>query len=179
MKVIYTHSFGLPHSYVSKTTRILTKSQSWARSRINLLARRLQSWEARLGTRTLVRKCGRGANNKGRIGFGAAEAFADAGAIVTILSSSQEKVDDAVRRLNSPNVTGLVANVRDEKAFTDAIVSLAPLDHLVFSSVDKIIRGPLADADLDEAKHLFGVKFWGSIIVGKSERPDIIPSGAK
>jgi hypothetical protein len=46
-------------------------------------------------------------------------------------------------------------------------VSLAPLDHIVFSSVDVIIRGDLASADLDEAKHLFGVKFWGSVVVGK------------
>lgn len=46
-------------------------------------------------------------------------------------------------------------------------MSLAPVNHVVFSSVDKIIRGSLADADLDEARGLFGVKFWGSVLVGK------------
>lgn len=102
-----------------------------------------------------------------RIGFGAAEALAEAGAIVTIISSSQENVDKAVGRLNNPNVQGRVGDVRDEETFTQLLVSLAPLDHLVFSGVDKIIRGPLADANLDEAKYLFGVKFWGSIVVGK------------
>ncbi|KAJ5233004.1 hypothetical protein N7468_005960 [Penicillium chermesinum] len=34
-------------------------------------------------------------------------------------------------------------------------------------TVDKIIRRSLADADLDQAKHLFGVKFWGAITPGK------------
>lgn len=93
----------------------------------------------------------------------------EAGAHVTIISSSQEKVDGAVTHLNNANAQGKVANVRDEAQFTSTLLSLAPLDHIVFSSVDKIIRGPIADADLDDAKHLFGVKFWGSVIVGKGK----------
>jgi hypothetical protein len=64
-------------------------------------------------------------------------------------------------------VKGLAGNVRDEANFTKLLLSIAPLDHIVFSSVDIIIRGPLADANLDDAKHLFGVKFWGSVVVGK------------
>lgn len=65
------------------------------------------------------------------------------------------------------NVQGRVGNVRDEASFTELLISLAPLDHVVFSSVDKIIRGSLVEADLSDASYLFGVKFWGSIIVGK------------
>lgn len=104
-----------------------------------------------------------------RIGFGAAEILLEAGATVTIISSSQEKVTAAVSRLTPKGpVNGLVGDVRDEAAFTSLLVSLAPLDHVVFSGVDKIIRGPLADANLDEARHLFGVKFWGSFVVGKA-----------
>ena len=88
---------------------------------------------------------------------------------MTVISSSSEKVDAAVKLLNSPNASGQVADVRDEKATTEVLLSLAPLDHVVFSSVDKIIRGSFADVDLDEAKHLFGVKFWGSIVVAKGQ----------
>lgn len=101
------------------------------------------------------------------IGFGAAEALLDVGAHVIVVSSSEARVNDAVKRLDSLNVSGKVGNVRDEEAFTQLLISLAPLDHIVFSGVDVIIRGPLAEADLDEAKHLFGVKFWGSVVVGK------------
>lgn len=101
------------------------------------------------------------------IGFGAAEALLDVGAHVIVISSSEDRVNDAVKRLNSPNVSGKVGNVRDEEAFTKLLISLAPLNHIVFSGVDVIIRGPLAEANLDEAKHLFGVKFWGSVVVGK------------
>jgi len=74
-----------------------------------------------------------------------------------------------VKRLGGKNVDGKVGDVRDEKAFTELLRSLAPVDHVIFSGVDKIIRGSIADADLDEAKHLFDVKFWGSVVVGKGE----------
>lgn len=112
------------------------------------------------------------------IGFGAAEALLDVGAIVTIISSSADRVQAAVKRLNSPNVKGLVGDVRDEAAFVEVLLSLAPVDHIVFSGVDKIIRGRLEDMDFDEAKHLFGVKFWGAALVGRSVlKYDIISPG--
>jgi NAD(P)-dependent dehydrogenase (short-subunit alcohol dehydrogenase family) len=57
--------------------------------------------------------------------------------------------------------------VRDEEGYTQLLRSLAPLDHVVFSGVDKIIRGSFVDANLDDAKHLFGVKFWGAVVTGK------------
>ena len=102
-----------------------------------------------------------------RIGFGAAQAFIDAGAIVTVISSNQDNVADAVKRLNSPHVSGKVGNVRDEESFVEVLKSIAPVDHIVFSGVDLIIRGKLEDLDLDNAKHLFGVKFWGALLIGK------------
>jgi NAD(P)-dependent dehydrogenase (short-subunit alcohol dehydrogenase family) len=87
-------------------------------------------------------------------------------------------VNDAVRRLNSPNVSGVTADVRDEAAFVQVLQSLAPVDHIVFSGVDKIIRGKLEDLDLNDAKHLFGVKFWGAVVIGKAVlKYDIIRKG--
>ena len=84
-----------------------------------------------------------------------------------MISSSSDRVKEAVKRLNSPNVDGVPGNVRDEAAFIEVLQKLAPLDHVVFSGVDKIIRGRLQDMELDDAKHLFGVKFWGAVVVGK------------
>ena len=39
----------------------------------------------------------------------------------------------------------------------------------MYSGVDKIIRGAIADADFEDAKYYFGVKFWGSAMTGKSK----------
>jgi hypothetical protein len=76
-------------------------------------------------------------------------------------------VAEAVKRLDSKNVHGEVVDVRNEAETVKVLQKLAPIDHLVFSGVDKIIRGKLEDLDLDEAKHLFGVKFWGAVVIGK------------
>jgi hypothetical protein len=86
---------------------------------------------------------------------------------VTVLSSNQDRVKEAVKRLDSPRVTGAVGDVREEGSFVEVLKGLAPVDHIVFSGVDKIIRGELGDLNIDDAKHLFGVKFWGAVIVGK------------
>ncbi|KAK1752936.1 hypothetical protein QBC47DRAFT_326689 [Echria macrotheca] len=111
------------------------------------------------------------------IGYGAAEILADAGASVIIISSNQDRVTAAAARLGN-NVKGLVGDVRDEAAFTEVLKSLAPLDHVVFSGVDKIIRGDLVDADFEEARELFGVKFWGSFVVAKAlAKHDIVKPG--
>ena len=92
----------------------------------------------------------------------------EAGAHVTIISSSQDRVNEVLKKVNNPNLEGKVGNVRDEAAYTEVIRSLAPVDHLIYSGVDKIIRGAIAEADLEECKYYFGVKFWGSALTGKS-----------
>ncbi|KAF2705575.1 NAD(P)-binding protein [Pleomassaria siparia CBS 279.74] len=118
------------------------------------------------------------------IGYGAAQALLENGAVVTIISSSQEHVDVSVKKLQDQTsnsaISGKVADVRDEESFVKLLVELAPVDHIVFSSVDKIIRGPLSTLDLTDAKHLFGVKFWGSIVVGKAVAAHdiIVPGGS-
>lgn len=58
--------------------------------------------------------------------------------------------------------------MRDEEGYTQLLRSLAPLDHVVFSGVDKIIRGSFVDANLDDAKHLFGVNSGEPLLPGKA-----------
>lgn len=109
------------------------------------------------------------------------------GAHVTVISSQSARVADAVDRLNAhisqtnaslPAARGNVGDLCDEAAFTTLLRSLAPLDHIVFTSVERTIRGPLAQTDLSDAKQLFGVKFWGSIVVAKAlAAQDIVTPG--
>ncbi|KAK3117802.1 hypothetical protein LTR53_000490 [Teratosphaeriaceae sp. CCFEE 6253] len=132
------------------------------------------------------------------IGHGAALAFLEHGAHVTIISSSEQRVNSVVKAVDNPNLEGKVGNVREEDSFIELLRSLAPMDHLVFSGVDKvrplsltflmeqcrafvqqrIIRGAIAESNFDECKHLFGVKFWGAAICGKAAaKYDIINRG--
>ncbi|PSR81943.1 hypothetical protein BD289DRAFT_438372 [Coniella lustricola] len=131
------------------------------------------------------------------IGFGTARVLLDHGAHVTVISSQQAHVDDAIVRLGalhcrseqacqtsspsavySSRIKGHVGDLRDESVFTALLLALAPLDHIIFTSVDKIIRGPLAKAELANSQHLFGVKFWGSVLVAKAVAAhDIVSPG--
>lgn len=58
--------------------------------------------------------------------------------------------------------------MREEDAFISVLQSVTPVDHIVFSGVDNIIRGALEDLVLEDAKSLFGVKFWGAVTIGKA-----------
>ena len=44
-----------------------------------------------------------------------------------------------VNSIDNPNFEGKVGNVREEESFIELLRSLAPIDHLVFSGVDKWI----------------------------------------
>ncbi|KAK3697393.1 hypothetical protein LTR37_017455 [Vermiconidia calcicola] len=112
------------------------------------------------------------------IGKGAALALLEHGAHVTIISSSQDKINAVLSDNDNPNLQAQVGNVRDEASYTEVMKSLAPVDHVIYSGVDKIIRGAIAEADLEDAKYYFGVKFWGSALTGKIvSKYDIINPG--
>lgn len=71
------------------------------------------------------------------IGHGAALALLEHGARVTIISSSEQRVKSVVEAVNNSEFDGKVGNVREEDSFIELLRSLAPIDHLVFSGVDK------------------------------------------
>jgi len=84
--------------------------------------------------------------------------------------------------ITTGRLRGFVGDVRNEGQFVDLLRKLSTevggIDHIIFSSVDKIIRGKLEELALDDAKWLFGVKFWGSVVIGKAcLKYDIIKQG--
>jgi hypothetical protein len=98
--------------------------------------------------------------------FCTAQAFIDAGASVTVASSSNRNVDWAVERPNLPaNASGRVGSVLDEDGFVEVSKSLAPVD-IVFSGLDKMIRWNLEELDLEDAKCLFGSSFGEQSLLG-------------
>jgi len=108
------------------------------------------------------------------IGLGVAEAFLSYGASVHIIGYTQASLDAAIALLKSEYpeaadaVTGSTADVRDEAAITAALQALAPVDHIVYTAVDKRIRGPIGGENIEESQALFGVKFWGQVAVAKA-----------
>jgi NAD(P)-dependent dehydrogenase (short-subunit alcohol dehydrogenase family) len=66
------------------------------------------------------------------MGLATAQAAANDGATVTVVSSRPERVDAAVAEL-SEGCDGVVVDVRDENAVADFFERINELDHLVFT----------------------------------------------
>jgi hypothetical protein len=54
-------------------------------------------------------------------------------------------------------------SVTDSEKYVETLVSLAPIDHFVYSAVDFLVRGPLDEVELSKAKEGFDIKFWGAV----------------
>lgn len=111
------------------------------------------------------------------MGRATARAAAEAGAVVTIASSSKERVDAALADLPR-DCGGAVLDVRDEAAVADLFGRIGELDHVVFTAGDRADRRPLKDLSLDEARRAFDVRLWGAVAVAKHAPARIRPGGS-
>ena len=111
------------------------------------------------------------------MGLATARAAAEAGAVVTIASSSKERVDAALADLPR-GCDGAVLDVRDEVAVADLFARIGELDHVVFTAGDRADRRALTDLPLDEARRIFDVRLWGAVAVAKHAAARIRPAGS-
>jgi NAD(P)-dependent dehydrogenase (short-subunit alcohol dehydrogenase family) len=112
------------------------------------------------------------------IGFAVAEAALNEHAEVVVVSSKQEKIDGAIKRLGS-GVKGFAVDVRNEADVAAFFERLGALDHLVFTAGDwDRVRSPIAELDLVRAREAFTVRFWGAIAAIKHAHKNIPPGGS-
>lgn len=124
------------------------------------------------GSRVLVVGGGSG------IGFAVAEGAAREGAVVTVASTNEQRVQAAAARLGGGAQAG-VLDVTDEASVT-AFFAERSFDHIVTTAGDwaSIRRGPLADIDLLAAGDLFKVRFWGALALAKHGGSKLPPGGS-
>jgi len=113
------------------------------------------------------------------IGFAVARAAIRENARVVVASSKQANVDAAVQRL-SGGAKGLVVDVTAERSVGSALATLGEFDHLVFTAGDwgPARRVPLAEIDLELARTVFAVRFWGALTIVKHARPHLARDGS-
>ncbi len=114
------------------------------------------------------------------IGFAVAEAAIGDGASVVVGSSQQANVDGAVAKLGQAASGGAV-NVRDETNIEAFFAAVGAFDHLVFTAGDwsnlRTAR-TLAETDLEAAKGLADVRYWGAVRAIKHALAHIAPQGS-
>lgn len=113
------------------------------------------------------------------IGYGVAEASLESGAIVTISSSQQAKVDAAVAGLEGDypgaKVSGLAANLGDPATVEDALDGLfkqatsasGPVNHIVFTAADALALGSLEQTSVDIVYKAAQMRLVAPLITGK------------
>jgi NAD(P)-dependent dehydrogenase (short-subunit alcohol dehydrogenase family) len=74
----------------------------------------------------------------------------------------------------------VVIDVTDEASVKGAFDGLGAFDHLVFTAGDwsGAGRGPLAELDLDAAKAVFAVRYWGAVSVIKHAHASLPAGGS-
>lgn len=115
----------------------------------------------------------------GTSGFGLATAHAVAseGAEVIIVSSNIERVNKVVATLPA-NSTGYAADLASELQVQKLFDKIGALDHLVFTAGEKLPAAELNDIDIDNAKALFNLRFWGALMAAKHAGKHINKGGS-
>lgn len=114
----------------------------------------------------------------GTSGFGLATAIAasEEGASVVVVSSSQQRVNDALSLL--PTGKGFIADLGDEKQIEQLFKEMGEFDHLVFTAGDALNFSSLSALDMDKAKQSINLRFWGSVMAAKYGAPLIREGGS-
>ncbi|TKX20784.1 hypothetical protein C1H76_7172 [Elsinoe australis] len=122
------------------------------------------------------------------IGYGVAEACLEHGASVTISSSSQSRVDNAVSKLLSSypsaksRLAGHAYSMADQSTLESNIVSLldkatssGKLDHIVWTAGDPLAIMPLSELTIEKVQQAGMVRFFGPLMMGKHATKHLNP----
>ncbi|KAH8800280.1 hypothetical protein F5884DRAFT_741675 [Xylogone sp. PMI_703] len=116
------------------------------------------------------------------IGFSVAQGALEQGAIVTVASSNQKRLDDALQRLIQTNAlgadrcNGYTCDLSQPDAVENSVMNLlelattqrqSKLDHIIFTAGDSFSVKPLKDTTLGEIQERGNVRFLGALMVAK------------
>jgi len=111
------------------------------------------------------------------IGLAVAQEAASQGADVVIVSSSAERVQEAIKSIGGA-ARGQAVDVSDEKAVESFFTNLGGFDHLVFTAGDSLQLNELAKTDLKQARHAFELRYWSALAAVKYGSPHIRKGGS-
>ena len=111
------------------------------------------------------------------IGLAVGEEAASQGADVVIVSSSAERVQEAIKSIGGA-ARGQVVDVSDEKAVESFFTNLGAFDHLVFTAGDTLQLNELAKTDLKQARRAFELRYWSALATVKYGSPQIRKGGS-
>ncbi|WP_197933095.1 SDR family oxidoreductase [Spirosoma aureum] len=111
------------------------------------------------------------------IGFATAQAAAQEDALIVVVSSNKQRVDQAVAELPE-GTEGYAVDLTNEDQVRGFFDSVGSFDHLVFTAGESLQLGELASTSLDSAQQYFNLRYWGAFMAAKYAAPHILPGGS-
>ena len=111
------------------------------------------------------------------MGFATAAMAAREGAAVVVASSRRESVDRAVARLPK-GTEGHTIDLSNEEHIRDFFTHIGAFDHLVFTAGDQMQMSEVSETNVEQARHVFDLRFWGAFMAAKYGRSQIRPGGS-
>jgi len=111
------------------------------------------------------------------IGLATAKAALAAGASVVVVSSSSQRVAQALAELGS-GAEGHAVELGDEDAVRRLFGALGSFDHLVYSAGESLQIGELAETDIGSIRKAFDIRVFGAIAAVKHATPHLRAGGS-
>jgi NAD(P)-dependent dehydrogenase (short-subunit alcohol dehydrogenase family) len=111
------------------------------------------------------------------IGLATAQAAAERGAQVVVVSGREESVQRALREL-PPGTAGHAVDVRDLSALETVFDHIGDFDHLAYTSGEPLTLSPIADLDLAAARRFFEIRYFGALAAVHAAAPRLAPTGS-
>jgi NAD(P)-dependent dehydrogenase (short-subunit alcohol dehydrogenase family) len=111
------------------------------------------------------------------MGFATADMAAREGAAMVVASSRRESVDRAVARLPQ-GTEGYALDLSNEEHVRDFFTHLGAFDHLVFTAGERVQMSEVSETTVEQARHVFDLRFWGAFMAAKYGSSHIRPGGS-
>ncbi len=111
------------------------------------------------------------------IGLATAKAASAEGAQVIIVSSNQQRINNALKQLPA-NSQGHAVNLSEEASIKTLFEQAGRIDHLIYTAGENIKLGLLSDTNIDDARQYFTLRYWGAVTAVKYAAPYINTNGS-
>jgi len=111
------------------------------------------------------------------IGLATAKAAAAESANLIIISSNQQRINNALKELPADS-QGFAVDLTSEQQVKDIFEKLGAIDHLVYTAGESLQLMNIADAAIADAKKFFDLRYWGAFTAVKYASPHINVGGS-
>jgi NAD(P)-dependent dehydrogenase (short-subunit alcohol dehydrogenase family) len=111
------------------------------------------------------------------LGLATAKAAAAEGALVTIVSGNEQRIDQALQQLPA-SATGQAVDLSQEKNIRQFFAAAGKFDHVVYTAGENLKLNNISDTDIDTARRFFELRYWGVFAAVKYGAPHVNSGGS-